>query len=102
MAGIELVRSRSRNWHVLSEDGPSGMDSLTANHHLFNLSDVERLVEGTPRLRYIQVTLSGWLDADQIREQTPPVRLPKPLVDHGVKVLVQLPEGDKLELEIYH
>lgn len=58
-------------------------------------------MEGTPHLRYIQVTLSGWLDADGIREQMQRVRLPKRLVSHEIKILVQLPEGDKLEVEAY-
>lgn len=98
ITGARLVRSRPNDRNVLSEEDPDGVDIFTVDY-LSGMSDVDRLLEGTPLLRYIQVTVSGWLDACRIREQMPRVRLPKLLVDHGIKILAQLPEGDKLELE---
>lgn len=102
--GAQLVRNVPDDWNAFIRTGQGGMETAPAKYYLGDVYNMEPILEDTPLLRYIQVTVGQWVDVDKLRQDMPAVRLAKsfkPLVDLGVKVLVQITEGDILELDTY-
>lgn len=94
-------------------DGVVSMGLLTLQVYVTRLMDwyilyfgtrrnVQAVMDGASKLRYIEVAPSGGLDMDDIRKRLPPVYLPQrmaPVVERGVKILASTPEGSSVELE---
>ncbi|MBE3042693.1 hypothetical protein IMZ48_08990 [Candidatus Bathyarchaeota archaeon] len=101
--GACLIYQIPAGWNVPSEDGFEIPRSLTLDCKTLNgLRDIYTIVNSAPRLGYIQVISNKELDLDYLQGHLPPVHLPrrlKRIVDSGIRILVELPEGGSVELE---